>query len=155
MVLDRAVAADRWHGLLLDGPQELRLQPERPLADLVEEERPAVGRLEQAAARLAGAREGALPEAEQLRLEQLFRDRRAVHRDERLVAPSAREVERAREQLLANARLAVDQHGRVEPGNRVEQLEDVLHHLALREDVLEREPLLVAPQGRAACGLEL
>src|SRR5437870_3455413 len=86
------------------------------------------------------AREGALPEAEQLRLEQLFRDRRAVHRDERLVAPSAREVERAREQLLANARLAVDQHGRVEPGNRVEQLEDVLHHLALREDVLEREP---------------
>src|SRR5207249_2103423 len=100
-------------------------------------------------------REGALPEAEQLRLEQLFRDRRAVHRDERLVAPSAREVERAREQLLANARLAVDQHGRVEPGNRVEQLEDVLHHLALREDVLEREALLVAPQGRAACGLEL
>src|SRR6059036_1616518 len=114
------------------------------ISPIVEEERPAVGRLEQAAARLAGAREGALPEAEQLRLEQLFRDRRAVHRDERLVAPSAREVERAREQLLANARLAVDQHGRVEPGNRVEQLEDVLHHLALREDVLEREPLLVA-----------
>src|SRR5439155_1569060 len=121
--LDRAVGADRGDALVLDDPEQFGLETEGHLTDLVEEERPAVGRLEQPAPRLAGAREGALLEAEQLRLEQLLRDRRAVHRDERLVPSRAREVERAREELLADARLAVDQHGRIEPGDRIEQLE--------------------------------
>src|SRR3989442_7286241 len=60
------------------------------------------------------------------RLEQLLRDRRAVHRDERLVPPRAREVERAREELLADARLAgldttVLIHGETGVGKRSEE----------------------------------
>ena len=59
-----------------------------------------------------GAGEGAALVAEQLRLEQLLRDRRAVDRHERHRAPRARGVERARDQLLARAVLALDQHAR-------------------------------------------
>ena len=48
--------------------------------------------------------------AEQLRLEQRFRDRRAVHLDERHLALRAVVVDRARDQLLAGAGLAGDEH---------------------------------------------
>jgi hypothetical protein len=43
----------------LEHAEELRLELERELADLVEEDRPAVGDLEHAGARLDRAREGA------------------------------------------------------------------------------------------------
>ena len=48
--LDRPVAADALELALLEHPQELRLQVQRQLADLVEEERAAVGELEAALA---------------------------------------------------------------------------------------------------------
>ena len=50
--------------------------------------------------------------AEQLGLEQRFGNRGAVDRDERLVGAGAGVVNAAREQLLARARLADEQHGR-------------------------------------------
>ena len=149
--LHRSLGADRGHPLFLDDPQKLGLERQRHLADLVEEQRAAVRHLEQAAPALAGARERALAEPEQLGLEQLGRDGRAVHGDERLVAPGAREVDRAGEELLADPGLAVDQHRRVELGHRAQQLEHLLHRLALRHDVLEGEPLLV-PAERGAAG---
>ena len=54
----------------------------RHVADLVEEERAAVGELELAGAVAVRAGEGAAGVAEELALEQLGRDRRAVERDE-------------------------------------------------------------------------
>ena len=59
------------------------------VADLVEEDRAAVGHLEQAPLARARAGEGAALVAEQLALDQLGRDRRAVDLDERLVARAA------------------------------------------------------------------
>jgi hypothetical protein len=70
---------------LLQRAQQLGLQRERHLADLVEQQRAAVGRAKKPSlARRAGER--ALLVAEQLALEQRLGDRRAVDRDERLVA---------------------------------------------------------------------
>src|SRR5262245_7622650 len=63
---------------------------------------------------LAGAREGALAGAEELRFEQLLGDCGAVDRDERTVAAHTGEMDGPREQLLADARLAMDQHGGVQ-----------------------------------------
>ncbi len=54
----------------LQHPQQLRLHLERQLADLVEEERAAVGDLEAAERALDGAGEGALLVAEQLALDE-------------------------------------------------------------------------------------
>ena len=84
----------------------LRLELERQLADLVEEDGAAVRQLE--AADLAGVRagEGAALVAEQLALDQRRRQRGAVDDDERRVAARAAPVDRAREQLLAGAGLA-------------------------------------------------
>ena len=57
-----------------------------------------------------GAGERALLVAEQLALEQRRGNRGAVDGDERPVAARAQRVERAREQLLAGAALAAQQH---------------------------------------------
>ena len=77
------VAADRTHLAELQHAQELRLQAEGHVADLVEQERPAVRLRQQAPARLDGAGERAAHVAEHLRLEELVRDGGGVHRDER------------------------------------------------------------------------
>ena len=60
---------------------------EAHVADLVEEHRAVIGELELARLVLDRAGEGAALEPEQLRFEQLGRQRGAVHFDERLVAP--------------------------------------------------------------------
>src|SRR6185436_9666904 len=64
--LEGAAAADALESALLEDAQELGLELGLELADLVEEERAAVGELEPAALALAGAGERALLVAEQL-----------------------------------------------------------------------------------------
>ena len=81
---DLRAAADPGDLALLQRAQELRLQGERQLADLVEEERPGVRGFESSGARAVGAGEGAALDAEELGLDQPLRNRRAVDRDERL-----------------------------------------------------------------------
>ena len=83
------------------------------VADFVEEDRAAIGLLELADLLLGRAGERALLVAEQLRLDQLLGNRRAVHLHEALAAAQAVAVDRARDELLADAALALDQHGRV------------------------------------------
>ena len=68
---DGLAAADAGELALLQDAQQLRLQVERHVADLVEEERAAGRGLELADAALDGAGEGAALVAEQLALEQL------------------------------------------------------------------------------------
>ena len=86
--VDRQVAraAEAPEGHLLEHLEQLGLRPGAQLADLVEEQRAAVGRLEQAALLRLGVGEGAALVAEQLALEQVLGQRRAVDLDERLVA---------------------------------------------------------------------
>src|SRR6202012_3314360 len=91
---------------------QLGLDLERQLADLVEEDRAAARGDEQARLGGLGVGERALVVAEQLALEQLGRDRRAVDRDERPAGALAGGVDRARHQLLAGAALAGDQDRR-------------------------------------------
>ena len=76
------VPADRPDRPLLEGAQQLGLQPEREVADLVEEERAAVGLDEESGAGAARVGEGAAGVAEELALEQRLGHGRAVDRDE-------------------------------------------------------------------------
>ena len=76
--LDRLLRADPLDLALLQHAQQLRLRAQAHVADLVEEERAAVGLLELADLLRGGAGERALLVAEQLALDQLLGDRRAV-----------------------------------------------------------------------------
>src|SRR5262249_37115515 len=66
----------------LNRAKQLALQLQRNFADFVEEERPAIGCLKPSGSIAHGASEGSFHMAEKLTLEQLARNRRAVHRDE-------------------------------------------------------------------------
>ena len=106
----RLHAADALELALLERAQELHLHLERDLADLVEEQRAAVGELEAAGAVADRAGERAALVAEQLALDEAFGDRRAVDLDERAVLARRAEVQRAGDELLARAALAGDEH---------------------------------------------
>ena len=71
---DRLVAAEALEFLFLQHAQEFRLQLERNVADLVEEQRAAVGQLEAADLLRDRAGERALLVAEQLAFEQAGRE---------------------------------------------------------------------------------
>ena len=71
------------HRAVLDGLQELRLERHVEEPDLVEEERAAVGGLEEPRLARPRVRVRALLESEELALEERARDRGAVDLDER------------------------------------------------------------------------
>src|SRR5258706_3926015 len=80
---ERRVAADAIELAVGQHTQQARLQVRRHVADLVEEERAALGLLEAAPAHRLRTGEGAALVAEELALQQVLRDRGRVDRDER------------------------------------------------------------------------
>src|SRR5436190_1350415 len=114
--------ADAIECSLLQDAQDLHLKGGSHVADLVEEERAEVGSLEQA--RLVGdrARERTALVTEQLGVEQVVVERRAVRHDEPVLAPRRVIVNRARDELLARSVLALDQHRRIARRDTVEQV---------------------------------
>ena len=118
--------------------QQPRLQFLRHVADLVKEQRAALGLLETAAAHVLGAGEGAALVAEQFGLQQLLRDRRGVDGDERPTRSRAVAVQRARHQFLAGARLAGDHHRRVGLRQAADRAEHLLHRRRLAEYLRHR-----------------
>ena len=125
--LDRRAAADGRVFALLQHPEQARLRLHRHVADLVEEQRAALGLLEAARRARVGAGEGALLMAEQLALDQVARDRRHVDGDERPGLALAVIVQRARDQFLAGARLAGNHHRQVGLHQPRQRAENVLH----------------------------
>ena len=100
----------------LQHAQQLGLQVERQLADFVEDQGAARGFLEPAELALAGAGEGAALVPEELALGQLAGQGAAIDGHEGAVGDGAQLVQGARQQLLAGAAFAGDQHG--QPGAR-------------------------------------
>ena len=162
---DGLLAADALELLLLQHAQQLELQRRRHVADLVEEQRPLVGQLEAAELALDRARERALLVAEQLRLEQRLGQRAAVDLDERPARAARARVDRARHQLLAGARLAVDIDRRVGGRDLFDGLEHRAHRRRLADDlgeaigrggvVAQRRRLGLGPLARAPLAAQL
>src|SRR5690606_27549813 len=103
-------AADATDALRLECAQQLRLELEWQLGHLIEEYRPGRGHLQQPEFACGRVRERTALVPEQLGLQQLLRDRRAVDRNERIRCVGAAVVDAAREQLLARPGLALDEH---------------------------------------------
>ncbi len=93
----------------LQEAQQSRLQIEREVADLVEKQRSTGGALDESALALCGTGERAALVAEELRLDEIRRQRCAVDCNERAVAPLAVVVNRARGELLARPGFAHQQ----------------------------------------------
>lgn len=122
------------HLALLQHPQQLDLDGQRQVAHLVEEQRAAVGGLEPSGLGGEGAGEGPLLVAEQLAFHQRLGQRTAIHGHERPFAPRAQRMHVARDQLLARARLAQDEHVGIAGRDEADALEQgqrarVLEHL--------------------------
>ena len=145
LTLDRLGAAEPLELALLQHAQQLDLDVRVHVADLVEEQRAAVGPLE--APLLARRRAGERPflVAEQLRLDQRVGQRRAADLHERLGCALRVVVDRLRDQLLAGARLAADQHRGVGARDLHHLLADCVHRAAGAEDLREVVALAQLP----------
>ena len=125
---DRLAAADPLDHPLLQEAQQLDLQRQRDVADLVEEQRAAMGELDLALGGLDRAGEGALLVAEQFGFEQILGDRGAVDRDEAADAaagsPGGR---RAASNSLPVPRRAEQHHRDVGVGDPLDRARDLRH----------------------------
>ena len=88
-------AADRLKLLLLQDAQQLDLRVGGHLANLVEQDRAAVGHLESADPFVDGAGERASDMPEQLALDEARRDRAAIHLHQRPIGAPASAVHRS------------------------------------------------------------
>src|SRR5215472_8771489 len=102
---DRLVAANTLESLLLEHTQHLGLGGRRHVADLVEEQRATRALLELADAAAIGTGERALFVAEQLALQQVFRNGGAVEGQKWGLSAGAVLVDSASDELLAGAAL--------------------------------------------------
>ena len=99
---------------------------------------PAVGHLELADLLFGRAGERAALVAEELGLDQLFRNGRAVDLHEPLFGAQAVAMDRARDELLADAALAEDQHRRVGRRRAADLVHDLFERGALADDLMPR-----------------
>ena len=82
-----------------------------------------------------GAGKGAFRVAEQFRFNQFFRQRGAINFDERFLGAQRVVVNGVRDQFLARAGLAHDEHVGVRLGDRFNRLIDGLHLFGRADDV--------------------
>ena len=124
---DRLDGADRQELALLEDAQELRLRLDRHGADLVEEDRPPVGGLEESLLVRYGPGERAADVPEKVRLEEVGRQRTRVDGDERAGRARREAVERLGDELLPGAALSDDEDGGARRGRLADRLEHFLH----------------------------
>src|SRR5687767_4610337 len=105
---DSPAAAELFDLALLKYAQELGLERERDVADLIEEDRAALGQLELSGASLDAGRDPAL-DAEELGLEERLRQGGAVDSHERAVFPRGVAVDQTSDHFLAGARLPANE----------------------------------------------
>ncbi len=130
---------------ILQHPQELGLEVHRHLGDLVEQHRALVGLLQEAGFVGGGAGEGALHMPEELGLDQVLGERRAVDLHVGPARARALGVQRVGRQLLAGAALAHDEHVGVRPGHRLQKIEHPAHRRRAAQQLAETRLLGQAP----------
>src|SRR5262245_59182029 len=136
--LDGARGSQALHFPFLQHAEHLGLRLGGHIPDFIQENSPPVGLLELADLLLGGARERALLVPEELRLDQRFGNRGAVHLDERLPAAQAVAMDRPRDELLADAALAEQQDRRVGGRRALDGVPDLPERAALAHHLVPR-----------------
>ena len=124
---DRAVATHAFETALLQYAQQLDLHLQRHIADLIQEQRPALGELEATESSRERSRECALLVTEEFALQEVRRDRTAIDRNERMPSSTGEFVDMPRHHLFARARFAENQHARIERSDLLDQPVYVAH----------------------------
>ena len=106
---DRRARTQAHHFTLLQNPQQFHLHVQRQIADLIEEQRAAIGRFKPAGLVGGSTGERAFFMAEQFAFHQGFGKRTAIHRHKGLTPATAQIVDMPCDQFLAGAGLANDQ----------------------------------------------
>jgi hypothetical protein len=135
---DLRAPAHRPGSSLLERAQELCLEAERHVSDLVEKQGTALRLEQEPAVVLPRVGEGAAHVSEQLALEQMLGESRAVDRDEGPLGATASLVQRSRHEFLARTTLAGDEHRRIAFRDALDDLIDALHFRTRPEQVVER-----------------
>src|SRR5690348_3647098 len=130
-------ASDGPYLALLKDAVEFDLHGEAHVADLIHEERAAMGCLEESLAIVIRASEGALHVAKKLRFQESLRKSAAIDGDEGSLSASAVLVNRPRYQFFSGAALAGDEDAAGLWRDRLDQFEDGTHFGALPDDVVE------------------
>src|SRR5690606_22531132 len=130
---DRSLAAEACDLARLECTEQLGLRGEGELADLVEEDRAAARQLERAAAGAVCTGERPLFVAEQLALDERFRQCSAVECDERRLWLAAEPVEVARYELLAGAALTEHEDGARDRREAADVVVQASHRAALAD----------------------
>ena len=130
-------AAEPLELLLLQDAQQLHLDIQRQLADFVEEDRAVVRQLEASVLLLHRAGERTALVSEQLAFGQARRKRAAVHLHHHAVAAATEAVKGSRDQLLAGAGLAEEQHRGIGVRDALDRAEHLPHRRRLSDDLAE------------------
>ena len=147
--MQRSRGAHLFDFALLNQAQQLHLQFHGQFADFVEEQRAAIGGLHLAALGRKGSGERALGVAEEFRFHQVLGNGAAVDGDKRLVFAAAVLVDGARQQFLAGAGLAADEHRGIALRHAGSHFQHVQQHFRSPDDALE-SVLLVQADAQAA-----
>src|SRR5438128_1826761 len=115
----------------LPGQQELHLHGRRDLADLIQEERAAVGLFELSPLLRHGPGKGATLVPEELRFQKGLRQRAAIDREEPSGPPRTELVDQPRRLFLAGPGLPGDQNGDVGLRDGPHETKQLLHGTAL------------------------
>src|SRR5436190_2627678 len=147
---DRPRGSEALDFAFLQHAQDLGLRLRAHVADFVEENRSAIRLFELADLLFRRAGERPLFVPEQLALDQVLGNGGAIHLHEPLAAAQTVAVDRPRDELLADAALALNQHRRVGGRRAADRRHDVLEpgavadHLMPDFDRLLERPVLVA-----------
>ena len=115
---------------ILERPEQLGLRPSRQLANLIQEQRSPIRRLEKPGAFGHRACERAPGVAEELRLDELIGQGRAVNRAEAPVVPTAEPMNRAGHELLSAPALPCHQHRIWGLGHAAHRTPQLVHGVA-------------------------
>src|SRR5690349_24640903 len=130
------VRTDTLEALLLEHAKNFCLCPQAHIAHFVQEERAVIGFLEFANFVFTGAREAALDVPEELGLDQFLGNRGAIYLYKWLAAAQTGGVERAGDQFLAGATLAINEHPPVGRRGECNLLAQRLHGNAIAQDAI-------------------
>src|SRR6185312_16135189 len=152
-----AAAADALERLVLHGADDLALRLQRHVRYLVEEQSAAMRLLESADFARRVRALGAGLAAEQLELEPLWTERRAIERDERPRRAARLAVQHARHHVLAGAGRTTHQHATAGAGDALDLLAELAHGMRDADQLLvtagaQPQLLDLAPQPRRLDG---
>ena len=135
--LGRAARTHSVHFAFLQGTEQFHLCVQRQLADLIEEQRAAIGLDKLAGGFGNSAGKRALLMAKQDRLHEVFRNGAAVDRHERLARPGAGALNAARDHFLTHTAFAQDQHRNIRGRPALCHADDAAHRRGGGNHVLE------------------